>query len=121
GLFLKYTGLMKIGFVRYIFHVIIQKGGTFVLWITPTCHFKKENVSNIDWKKPGIIVSNHQTHIDLLLLLGLHPKMVVMTNEWVYKNPVYGGLVRAAGYLPGFEGSDKIIDKARKLIDDGYS
>lgn len=60
-------------------------------------------------------------YLDLLLLIGLHPKLVVMTNSWVYNNPVYGGLVRAAGYLPGFEETNSIVEKARETIDQGYS
>jgi len=121
GLLLKWTGLMRIGFIRYLFHVMVQMSCRFVLWITPTCHFRKENMNLVDWKKPGIIVANHQSHIDLLLLIGLHPRLVVLTNEWVYNNMVYGGLVRAAGYLPGFMGTESIRDKAATVIEAGYS
>ena len=121
GLMWKWTGLMKIPALKYIFHVLIKYSCKLVLWITPTAHFKNIGLTNINWDRPGIVVSNHLTHIDLLLLIGLHPKLVVMTNSWVYNNPVYGGLVRAAGYLPGFEGTDSIVEKARETIDQGYS
>lgn len=121
GLIFKFTGLIRIKFVKHLFHVAVQYCCRFTLWITPTAHFQKFGLENINWDKPGIIISNHQTHIDLLLLIGLHPKLVVMTNKWVYNNPIYGGLVRSANYLPGFEGSDRIVKKAQKAIDEGYS
>ncbi|MCO6462430.1 MAG: 1-acyl-sn-glycerol-3-phosphate acyltransferase [Saprospiraceae bacterium] len=120
GLILKWTGLMRLSVIRYIFHVLIQWACYFVMWITPTGKYVREGMENIDWDKPGIIVSNHQTHIDLLMMLSLYPKIVVLTNQWVYNNIIYGGLVRSAGYLPGFAGTDKLAEMARKQIEAGY-
>lgn len=120
GMILKWTGLMRLAFIRYTFHLLVRISCHFVIWITPTAHHVKEDMHYIDWKKPGIIIANHQTHIDLLIMIGLHTKIVVLTNEWVYNNPVYGGLVRAAGYLPGFSGMEHLLEQARKQIDLGY-
>ncbi len=120
GLVLKWTGLMQLGFIRYTFHLLVRISCHIVMWITPTGHYVKEDMQYIDWKKPGIIITNHQTHIDLLMMIGLHTKIVVLTNEWVYNNPVYGGLVRAAGYLPRFSGMEQLLEQARRQIDRGY-
>ena len=120
GLMLKWTGMMRINLIRYLFHQLVRWSCQVVMWITPTGHYTREGMQHINWEKPGILIANHQTHIDLLMLIGLHPKIVVLTNEWVYNNVVYGGLVRAAGYLPGFVGIDELAERARKQIENGY-
>ncbi|NTV85084.1 MAG: MMPL family transporter, partial [Bacteroidales bacterium] len=42
-----------------------------------------------DFKKPAMLIANHQSHIDLLLLLMLNPRIIVITNKWVWNNPIY--------------------------------
>lgn len=121
GIILYLTGLMRVPAIKWLFHKIIQLGVTLVIWSAPYIRGQRKDIHHIDFNNPGVIIANHQTHLDLLFLLSLHPKMVVVTNSWVYNNPVYGGLVRTAGYLPGFEGQEVLLRKAQKAIDDGYS
>jgi 1-acyl-sn-glycerol-3-phosphate acyltransferase len=57
--------------------------------------------------EPAVIISNHQSHIDLLLLLMLNPRIIALTNDWVWKNPVYGIVIRYLDYLSCHRGYEK--------------
>ena len=60
---------------------------------------------------PVVIISNHQSHLDLLYLLALTPKILVMTNSWVYSSPVYGNFVRRCGYICADEGFEAMKER----------
>lgn len=51
-------------------------------------------------KAPAVLVANHQSYLDSIILLGVLPHDVnVAVNEKVAGSPVLGRFVRAAGYL----------------------
>ena len=86
-------------------------------------HIKKKvvNLSGEDFSKPAIILSNHQSHIDLLLLLMLHPKVIVLTNKWVWNNPIYALVIRYLDYYPVTGGYEELADKLKVKKEQGYS
>ena len=47
-------------------------------------------------EKQAVIVANHQSMIDILIMLSLSPKIVMVTNQWVWNSPVFGHVVRYA-------------------------
>ena len=71
--------------------------------------------------KPYIIICNHQSHLDLVCQLIFSPKMVFLTNDWVWNNPFYGFMIRHAEYYPVAEGIDSLMPKLRGLVERGYS
>lgn len=74
-----------------------------------------------DFSKPCVFVANHQSVLDILLMIMLSPKIILLTNKWVWNSPLFGYVVRLAGYYPIFEGSEPGIDKLKSKIDKGYS
>lgn len=106
---------------KLVFHVLITYTFRFIL----LCFFNvKKRVINErreDFSKPAVIVANHQSHIDLALTLQLHPKIIVFTNDWVYRSPFYGWIVRMADYYPASEGYEKSLPRLEALVKDGYS
>jgi uncharacterized protein len=79
------------------------------------------NETNENFSKPAIIVSNHQSHIDLPLLLMQSPKMIVLTNKWVWNNPLYALVIRYLGFYSVTNGYEPLIEKLRKKTEEGYS
>ncbi len=45
----------------------------------------------------------------------------MLTNEWVWRSPIFGGVVRLADYYPVAEGAEASVDKLRLLVEKGYS
>jgi 1-acyl-sn-glycerol-3-phosphate acyltransferase len=86
-------------------------------------HIKKKiiNTGNEDFRKPALIISNHQSHIDLLLLLMLHPRLIVLTTKWVWNNPVYALVIRYLNYYPVMEGYGDLTGKLKAKMNEGYS
>ena len=56
------------------------------------------NVNHENFEKPAVIIANHQSFLDILVLVMLHPKLIMMTNKWVWHSPVFGYVVRMADY-----------------------
>lgn len=55
----------------------------------------------IDRTKPYVLVSNHPTFIDMIVLLGTFPELTCVTNGRWWKHWALGRLLRATNYLPG--------------------
>ena len=79
------------------------------------------NKDSTDFSKPAIIIANHQSNIDLALVLQLHPKIIVITNDKVFNSPFYGWIVRKADYIQVSDGYERSITKLKALVNDGYS
>lgn len=97
---------------------------SYFKWIAthiPDCKVLVNNVSGEDFSKPSIIISNHQSHLDLLVTLMLSPKIVAMTNRWVWNFPVYAPVIRYLEFYPVTHGLEVNEIKLKSLIDRGYS
>ena len=80
-----------------------------------------QNPNNEDFKKPGIIIANHQSQLDLLYLLALNPKIICLTNNWVWHNPFYGFIIRYADYYPVENRIEQTLPQLQQAIQNGYS
>ncbi len=80
-----------------------------------------QNVANETFEKPGVIIANHQSHLDLMYLLMLNPQIICLTNKWVWHCPFYGQIIRYADFYPIENGIETNVDKLKTAIDKGYS
>ncbi len=85
--------------------------------------FKKEYIDQhkFNLEKPAVIVCNHQSHLDIALILLMSPKIFVLTNEWVWKNPFYGLIIRYIDFYPIYTGIDNGYEKIKEKVNKGYS
>ena len=102
-------------------HGVLYRFSNFVIRRVPGVGFSLDNSVGETFEKPSVIISNHQSHLDLMCLLMLTPKMVVITNEWVWHNPIYGALIRRAEFVPAAEGVENYMPQLRSLVERGYS
>ncbi len=86
-------------------------------------HFRKTNINkeNLDFSKPSIIIANHSSWLDILVMIMQSPKVVLVVKKWVYKSPVFGWVVRYTDYIYVDDGAEENLDKARRLVKEGYS
>lgn len=86
-------------------------------------HVKKKiiNPLNENFEKPAIIICNHHSVIDALLMQALNPKLVLLVNDWVWNSPFMGPIVRLGGFVPKSAGYEENLDKIKELFANGYS
>ncbi len=108
--------------VKYIFHSLLSLFLRFVVYSIFPIRKVIETKGKVNFDQPSVIVCNHQSHLDLSIILMLHPKIIVLTNKWVWNNPFYGFVVRFAEFYPIFKGiDDSLVVRLRKKVDEGYS
>lgn len=107
--------------IRLLFHRILQYSSKAMVYIM--FHIPKKIIGNDKEKfeKSAVIISNHQSHIDIILLLMLHPKMILLTNDWVQRNPFYGLLVKLAHFYPLLDRLEENLPLIQQKVEQGYS
>lgn len=80
-----------------------------------------ENAVGETFEKPAIIISNHQSHLDIMHLMQLTSKIVFFTNDWTWNNPYYGYVIHKAEFLPVTRGLENNMAKIKDLYARGYS
>ncbi len=87
----------------------------------PGVKFSVGNPHKEDFHKPAIIICNHQSHLDLMIMLMLTPRLICLTKDWVWNNPFYGYIIRNAEFYPVSEGTETLMPKLQSLVERGYS
>jgi len=106
---------------KYLYHTMIRYAAGSVIIFAPHISLKMKNPFNEDFKKPSVIIVNHESFLDILMMLYMKTKIVMVTKDWVNKSPVFGRLVRFADFFTVTEGYEKMAPSLQQAIDDGYS
>ena len=81
----------------------------------------RRNPAGERFEKPAIVVANHQSFVDILLMLSISPKFVMVTNSWVWHSPFFGWIIRYAGCHSTMNGYDQLEDELKQEVAEGYS
>jgi 1-acyl-sn-glycerol-3-phosphate acyltransferase len=103
------------------YHAILRWTADYVIKRIPGVRFNYRNLSGETFDKPAVIICNHQSHLDLMCLMMLTPRLVILTNDWVWNNPFYGRLIKYADFYPVSNGIDASLDKLSSRVQNGYS
>ena len=103
------------------FRIIISNFMKSVLYSNPFAKKKIVNNYKEDFSKPAVIISNHTSFLDILAVGMITPKMIYLVNDWVYNSPIFGRVVKLAGYYPASQGIEGSVEHLRDKIEKGYS
>ncbi|MFY0253894.1 1-acyl-sn-glycerol-3-phosphate acyltransferase [Chitinophaga sp. 30R24] len=106
---------------KLLYHRILSAYTRSVLYIMRNVKKRIVNPNNEQLEKPAVIISNHQSFLDILVSTMLHPKVILLTNQWVWRSPVFGAVVRLADYYPVADGAEGAIEKLHQRVKEGYS
>ena len=106
---------------QYLFHLLFCYLCKSYIFITFPTNRKFYNTNKEDFSKPAVIISNHQSLIETPYFLRLHPKIIILTNEWVWNSPLFGPVARMASFFNAENGIDSILEKLQKKVNEGYS
>lgn len=106
--------------LRYFYHVLL---GSFTRTLVNSTFCLDKRILNAEgvFEKPSIIICNHSSFLDILVTIMLTPKVILLTNKWVWRSPIFGLVVQLAEYYPVDEGAEGAIEKLQKKIEEGYS
>jgi 1-acyl-sn-glycerol-3-phosphate acyltransferase len=106
---------------KMLFHRLLRRGTWSVLYIMGNVKKRVINRRLADFSKPAVYIANHTSFLDILLVTALHPRVVLLTNKWVYRSPVFGAVVRMGEYYPVADGAEDSLEPLRDLTARGYS
>jgi 1-acyl-sn-glycerol-3-phosphate acyltransferase len=74
-----------------------------------------QGVERLRGQPPCIVVANHPSLIDIVLLIACMPQADCVVKKAAWRNPVLGGAVRGAGYIRN-EGGGALIDTCASYV-----
>ncbi len=106
---------------RLAFHKLFMNMCKFIIYFFANVKKNIINEQHEDFKKPAIIVCNHQSYIDLALLPTLTPKMNLFTNKFAWNSFLFGKIVKLADFYPSNWGFEESVGKVIEKMNEGYS
>lgn len=103
------------------YHRLLQRVSHYVVRHVPGVRFKQAGNAKETFERPAVIICNHQSHLDLMAIMQLSPKVIVLTNDWVWRNPYYGAVIHTAEFYPVSNGFDHNFPMLKDLVGRGYS
>jgi 1-acyl-sn-glycerol-3-phosphate acyltransferase len=107
--------------IKGIYHVLLSNLARLIIYLEP--HIKKKIIgrTSMTLSQPCVMIVNHSSIVDILLTVMIHPKLIMLTNHWVWNSPIMGGIVRLADYYPVAAGVEESIKKLKDRVQEGYS
>jgi len=102
------------------YHRILQRRSHFVMHHVPGTTFAYTNPTGEQFETPSVIISNHQSHLDLMAIMLLTPNLIILTKNWVWHNPFYGMIIRYADFFPVSE-TEQMTEMLAEKVKQGYS
>jgi len=72
-------------------------------------------------RTPSLVVANHSSFVDILVMLMVFPRTVMMTNRWVWNSPFFGAFVRFTGFIRSEDDVETNTVHVRELMARGWS
>lgn len=87
-------------------------------WFNPLWRFRTSGVEIDDPRRPYVVVSNHESFVDMLLISHLPWEMKWLSKQSIFKIPFVGWLMRMAGDVELVRGNKQSIVSAMKGCSD---
>lgn len=106
---------------KFLYHRLISFFTWSMMHIMMNFKTRVIHKGSVDYNKPAVYIANHSSFLDILITTMLNPRMILLTNKWVWRSPVFGGVVRMADYYPVADGVEDSITPLKNIVDNGYS
>ena len=85
---------------RYWTGLLFRKMAVTHQRLTPMWHFRVTGEMPADPRNPYVVVANHESFVDILLIAHMPFEMKWLTKKELFKIPIVGWLLRLAGDVP---------------------
>lgn len=79
------------------------------------------NASQEDFERPAIIIANHQSMLDIPAIFMLHPRIVGMAKEALFKNKMFASMTHYKELISNATPVRSVVMYARKKLAAGFS
>ena len=107
--------------LKYVFHVIKTAVIRSLIYVMFNVEKKIINPDHENFDKPALVICNHQSFLDSLLIQMLYPKLILLTNRWVWRSPVMGASYASRITIPSSPWGRRGVDRLREKVKQGYS
>lgn len=97
---------------RYYPGLVFRKLAVVHQWLNPLWRFRTSGVKITDPRRPYVVVANHQSFVDILLISHLPWEMKWLSKEAFFKYPLVGWLMRLAGDIALERGKHRSVAAA---------
>jgi 1-acyl-sn-glycerol-3-phosphate acyltransferase len=102
------------GIVRYGFRAFLQ-----LMQVWGIMRLECINKERLATSSGRLIISNHPTLIDVVVLMSLTPQAQCIIKREVWDHRFFGGVARIAGYIRNDEDPEELITKCQAAIANG--
>jgi 1-acyl-sn-glycerol-3-phosphate acyltransferase len=121
------TWLLTVSFDKKLItvHYVTSFWASLYTWINPWWQISIENREKIDNSKTYIIISNHQSMLDILVLFRLFTHFRWVSKAEIFRIPIVGWIMTLNKYIKVRRGDKKsvikMIEISKKVIASGIS
>lgn len=106
---------------KHSFLRLVCKGGKLLTHHIAGTRFTVLNPPAEPQKKPVMYICNHQSFLDILIILGLTPDLVLLAKGYAMRSPFFGAIIHYAGFLSANDDVEENLRQMRKQVEEGYS
>ena len=92
-----------------------------VLYTNPFTTKKIINPLNEKFQKPALLIANHSSFLDILVMGMLHPKLIYLVKDHVYNSKTIGSAARLSGAYPVSGGIENGEAYLKQKLAQGFS
>lgn len=108
---------------RVALHLWTCAWASFYVYANPLWRSRVEGRDRLPWRGPAVIVANHLSLVDTLVLFGLYRPFKWVSKSSVFKVPLLGWNMSLNGYVPITRGSPdsvrRMLARCRALLEMG--
>lgn len=97
------------------FRGALQHIARVILYAMPGCHLRIHRHGET-FRQPAIIIANHLSMIDLLIMLSLSPDIVITAKSWVIRNPLFALIAKFAGFIDTSKGVEQMEQTMTAIV-----
>jgi 1-acyl-sn-glycerol-3-phosphate acyltransferase len=109
---------------RLAIHLYACFWGVLYVWLNPIWRLRVEGRDKLPWRGPAVIVANHLSLLDILVLYGLFRPFKWVSKESIFRIPFIGWNMRLNRYVPLRRGDresiKQMMDACRRHLDAGW-
>lgn len=108
---------------RVALHLFSCAWASFYVHMNPLWRSRVRGRERLPWRAPAVIVANHLSMVDILVLYGLHRPFKWVSKESLFRVPFLGWNMALNGYVPLRRGASESIRRmyarCRELLAQG--